>query len=218
MNRKIEFSIGEFYHLYNRGNNKGKIFLNDNDKVRFLNLLFLCNDTKSIVFRDIPKSAIYNKKRRANTLVDIGGYCLMPNHFHLLVHEKEENGISLFMQKLLTAYSLYFNKKHNRTGKLFEGVFGAAHADDDGYLKYLFAYIHLNPIKLIEPHWKETGIVDIARAEKFLHDYKYASYLDYIGDARPEATIINKDAFPEYFENQKEFRDHLKDWLNYLTT
>ncbi|MEK7646907.1 MAG: transposase [Patescibacteria group bacterium] len=215
MNRKIEFSIGEFYHLYNRGNNKGKIFLNYGDNDRFLKLLFLCNNTKPVVFRDIPNHAIYDNERRANTLVDIGGYCLMPNHFHILVFEREEGGISLFMQKLSTAYSLYFNKKHYRTGKLFEGVFQATHAQDDGYLQYLFAYIHLNPVKLLEPQWKEKGIVDVAKAEGFLHNYQYSSYQDYVGGSRSEAAILNKDAFPKYFESKKEFQDYLKDWLTY---
>src|SRR3989344_8337118 len=109
MDRKIEFSIGEFYHLYNRGNNKGRIFFNDGDRARFLKLLFLCNNTRPIVFRDISKKASYDEKYRDDTLVDIGAYCLMPNHFHFLVHEKEDGGISAFMQKLSTAYSLYFN-------------------------------------------------------------------------------------------------------------
>jgi putative transposase len=139
----------------------------------------------------------------------------MPNHFHLLVHEKEEGGISAFMQKLSTAYSLYFNKKHNRTGKLFEGVFMATHANEDEYLKYLFAYIHLNPVKMIEPKWRDRGIVNMARVKKFLSDYYFSSYLDYASGARSEAVILNKNTFPKYFENRKEFHGHLNDWLNY---
>ena len=91
----------------------------------------------------------------------------MPNHFHILVKEKIENGISKFMGKLTTGYSMYFNKRYDRTGSLFQGVFKSVHADSDEYLKYLFAYIHLNPIKLINPEWKENGIKDKNRANAF---------------------------------------------------
>src|SRR3989338_5483185 len=100
----------------------------------------------------------------------------MPNHFHLLLKEIEMGGISQFMGKLSTAYSMYFNKKYERTGSLFEGRFKSSRIANDNYLHYLFAYIHLNPIKLIEPMWKEKGINDFARAKEFLGRYNYSSY------------------------------------------
>ena len=146
-------------------------------------------------------------------LVDIGSYCLMPNHFHILVHERAEGGISKFMQKLSTAYSMYFNTKYERTGVLFEGRFKAQHANTDNYLKYLFAYIHLNPVKLIDSQWKENGIIDRAKAQRYLKTYRFSSYLDYLGKKRPENMILNKDVFPEYFENFSEFRDFIDEWL-----
>ncbi|MEK7129078.1 MAG: transposase [Patescibacteria group bacterium] len=167
MNRKFKFSIGEFYHIYNRGNEKRIIFKDDHDRKRFTDLLFLCNTKKSIVVREIPTGLTYEFDR-GETIVDIGAYCLMPNHFHLLLREKTENGISLFMKKLATSYSMYFNKRHQRTGGLFEGKFKATHVDSDTYLKYLFSYIHLNPVKIIDPHWKENGINDKDMAEKYL--------------------------------------------------
>ncbi|MEK7131819.1 MAG: transposase [Patescibacteria group bacterium] len=214
MERKFEFAKDESYHIYNRGNDKRNIFLKDDDKERFIRLMFLCNSIKGIVVRDIPIGETYGFKRD-ETFVDIGAYCLMLNHFHLLVYEKKEGGISLFMQKLCTAYSLYFNKKHSRTGKLFEGVFKAEHADKDEYLEYLFAYIHLNPIKLIEPKWREKGVSDMVKAKQFLKNYRYSSYPDYMGENRVETAILNKSAFPEYFESHKEFEDYVDDWLNY---
>ena len=215
MERKFKFSIDEFYHLYNRGIERRTIFLDLKDKERFINLLFLCNGSKPLVFKDIPQGLPLWKVNRGEPLVAIGAYCLMPNHFHILVSEIIENGISKFIWKLLTAYSMYFNKKYKRTGRLFEGTFRAEYVDKDEYLEYLFAYIHLNPIKLIDPKWRENGVSNIIESKQFLKDYRYSSYSDYIGESRPETTILNKSAFPEYFESSKEFEDYVADWLNY---
>ena len=215
MERKFKFSIDEFYHLYNRGIERRTIFLDLKDKERFINLLFLCNGSKPLVFKDIPQGLPLWKVNRGEPLVAIGAYCLMPNHFHILVSEIIENGISKFIWKLLTAYSMYFNKKYKRTGRLFEGTFRAEYVDKDEYLEYLFAYIHLNPIKLIDPKWRENGVSNMIESKQFLKDYRYSSYPDYIGESRPETTILNKSAFPEYFESSKEFEDYVADWLNY---
>ncbi len=214
MERKIQFSIEEFYHVYSRGNNKSKIFFSDVDRKRFIKLLFLCNNTKPILFRDVQHLAL-SRIKRGETLVDIGVYCLMPNHFHLLLHEKVENGISMFMEKLLTAYSMYFNKKQNRTGTLFEGRFQAKHADNDEYLKYLFSYIHLNPVKIIDSKWKINGISDIKKTKNYLEKYSFSSYPEYIGQNREEKLILNKEVFPEYFEESKDFEQFVCDWLSY---
>jgi len=149
--RKQSLEIGEFYHLYNRGTDKRVIFLDNQDYHRFLFLMYICNTLKSIELRNIGENF-----DRGETIIDIGAYCLMPNHFHILVHEKEEGGISKYMLKLMTSYSMYFNKKYKRTGKLYEGVFKSTHAGSDRYLKYLYSYIHLNPAKLIDKNWKNN--------------------------------------------------------------
>ena len=148
-------------------------------------------------------------------LVDIGAYCLMPNHFHLLVREKNEGGIQKFMLKLLTAYSMYFNKKNERSGSLFENRFRALHVDDDDYLRYLLAYIHLNPIKLIDPHWKENGIRNTREAKQYLAGYQHSSYLDYTEGERYERAILNPEAFPKYFQTPNEFKDMVAWWLEF---
>lgn len=218
MRRNFAFSVDEFYHIYNRGTDKRVIFTDINDYNRFVLLLRLCNSATQV--------DISNKLREGLTelmsidvsdrLVDIGAYCLMPNHFHLIVRENQEGGISRFMKKLLTAYSMYFNKKHKRTGGLFEGPFKARHADSDEYLKYLFAYIHLNPVKIIDPEWKENGITDRGKVKEHLTEYRFSSYLDYMSDQkREEELILNKPAFPEYFSNFKEFDEFINEWLNY---
>ena len=223
MGNRSGFAPDEFYHLYNRGTEKRNIFSNKGGYERFLSLLYLCNSTKQVHTTDIIPRGLTSWKLweilkefdREETLVDICAYCLMPNHFHLLVREKTDNNISRFMQKLMTGYTMYFNMRHERTGTLFQGTFKSTHVDDDQYLKYLIAYIHLNPIKLIEPRWKETGITDKKRAEYFLEKYQYSSYTDFHKQGRPEQIILAPEALPEYFESPTNFKKSITEWLDY---
>ena len=111
--RKVNFALGEYYHIYNRGNSKQVIFKNKIDYQRFIYLLFLCNSLKNLRVNDISRD-FFNFDQEKQ-LVSIGAWVLMPNHFHILLTEKMEGGISKFMQKLSTAYSMYFNSKYKRT-------------------------------------------------------------------------------------------------------
>ncbi len=217
MSRKTIFAPNEFYHLYNRGTEKRNVFLNKVDYERFLALLYLCNGKETIHLSNYQGSTLMERLliERSNPLVDICAYCLMPNHFHLLIKEKAGNGASQFLQKLTTAYTMYFNKRNERTGALFQGRFKATLAQEDRYLKYLISYIHLNPIKIIDPEWKENGVKNRKQAENFLEQYKYSSYLDYCGKNRLEEKIINKTALPEYFDSLSNFRDAIQFWLEY---
>lgn len=220
MSRNIDLSINEFYHLYNRGTDKRRVFMDIEDYERFISLLYLANNTTPVHisnyknYQGLTLIELFSIER-AETLVDIGAYCLMPNHFHILVREKMENGISMFMQKVMTGYTMYFNKKYKRSGSLFGGTFKARHVYGDEYLKYLFAYIHLNPIKLVESKWKENGIFNRKKAEKYLDKYQYSSFLDYCSSERNESPILNRKAFPEYFDSNTEFRDFMSWWLNF---
>lgn len=219
MNRKLSFAPGEFYHVYNRGVDKRLIFLDKTDYRRFIQLLFFCNSQMTVDMRElrrrISKGVTFADfiEERGETLVDIGAFCLMPNHFHLLLHEKIEGGISLFLQKISTAYSMYFNAKYKRTGRLFERTFLAEHADYDQYLKYLFSYIHLNPVKIIDQNWKENGPRDLSMNRFFVEEYEYSSYRNYLGE-HENSEILNKYAFPEYFID-KGIREEINEWLNY---
>lgn len=210
--RNFDFSIGEFYHVYNRGTDKRIIFQDEYDYQRFIRLLYICNSEKNIVFRDVLMEETFGYDR-GNTIVEIGAYCLMPNHFHFLLREKIDGGISLFMLKLLTAYSTYFNNKNKRSGSLFEGKFRATHVDNDEYLKYLYSYIHLNPVKIIDSKWKENCISDRSKAKQYLKDYAYSSYVDNLEGKRNEGAILNKGAFPGYFANHNEFERCISEWL-----
>lgn len=211
--RKIIFSVEEFYHLYSRGVDKRSLFLDDTDRKRFVRLLFICNGTKPVMYRETKKLSLKNIDT-GQKLVAIGTYCLMPNHFHLLIKEITNGGIVKFMSKLLTAYSTYFNKKHERTGSLFSSEFKSTHLNTDEYLKYIFAYIHMNPLKIFDVNWKEENL-NISQVESLLNNYVYSSYLDYLSENREEYIILNKEVFPKYFNTAEDFKRNIHDWINF---
>lgn len=210
--RTISFADDEYYHIYNRGNSKQEIFRGEADYYRLLKLLYTANSDKNIIIRNFSKD-VYNLKR-GNRLVYIGAYCFMPNHFHLLVRQPKNGNITKFMHKLTTSYSMYFNNKHGRTGTLFEGKFKSQYANDDRYLKYLFSYIHLNPIKLIDPLWKEFRLKNRSKTLEFLDKYKFSSYLDYMNYDRSDKAVIDRENFPDYFTTKKSFKSEIFDWIN----
>ena len=224
--RKIPLVDGEYYHLYNRGNSKQKIFLDKEDYLHFIKCLFVCNTNKKFKFRDNivePKIDAFDFDK-GESLVSIGAWVLMSNHFHLYLtnsHQSDrweslgldKNRISEFMRKLLTAYTLYFNKKYKRTGSLFEGKFKSVHISDDVQAKYLFSYIHLNPIKIIDSNWKEKEIKNINNYLNFLIEYKWSSYLDYKGIVRTENKILNLGDFPQYFSRIIDFDEEISTWF-----
>ena len=214
MERNHIISEGEYYHLYNRGVEKRNVFLTKKDYNRFERLLYIANGSENFVFRDIEHKALKDIDR-GKPLVAIAAWVLMPNHFHILVKEIVEVGTAMFMQKLCTGYSAYFNKRHSRVGPLFQGRYKSQHIEEDVHLNYMFAYIHLNPIKLINPNWKENGISNIAKAKEFLSTYEHSSYLSYVDTNREENILLSKNEFPEYFLEQKDFDDLHNDFLNF---
>ncbi len=208
----MTFAPGEYYHIYNRGVEKRDIFKEKAHYERFLKLLYLANGDKPYIFREIERLPL-SKIERGKPQVAIGAYVLMPNHYHILVKELTDGGLSTFMSKLGTGYSSYFNKKEKRVGHLFQGNFKARHARRDEYLKYLFAYIHLNPVKLVDSTWKDIGVTDPAKARQYLESYKYSSYPEFTGKKRDEAAILNRAEFPGYFRSTLEFQDLLDEWV-----
>lgn len=215
--RKVNFAKGEYYHIYNRGNGKQKIFHDKEDYLRIINLLYTCNSTTNFKTYLLNRSKDKNPYlfERGEQLVSIGAYAVMPNHFHLLITENNKGGVSRFMQKLTTAYVMYYNQKYERTGSLFEGKFKSEHASNDKYLKYLFSYIHLNSIKLLQKDWKERGIKNKKLALEYLSGYRYSSFVDYTGEVRDQGMILNIENFPNYFPSKKNFIKEIIEWLSY---
>ncbi len=195
--RPTPFAREEWYHCYNRGVEKRKTFLTNSDYQRFMHLLYLSNSDVSVHRSNLlSKSSheIYGTKR-GRQLVAIGAYALMPNHFHLQLKEIAEGGISAFMQKLGTAYSMYFNIKNEHTGGIFVKPFRSKHIDNDEYLNYLTQYIHLNPAELFEPEWKKGQMKNLIILEEKLKHYQYSSFIDYSSSsARPECAILDSEA------------------------
>lgn len=218
MSRNISFAPKEYYHIYNRGTEKRTVFENKSDYERFLSLLFFCNDSKKSTHLQRQGSTLtrLSPNKDGDTrekIIDLCAYCLMPNHFHLIVREKIDGGISKFMQRIMTGYTMYFNKKYERNGALFQGRFKAKHITDDRYLKYLISYIHLNPIAIQNPQWKENGINNKSQAKKFLDQYLYSSFTDYCHDR--SSSLLDFEALPDYFDSPKNFEDNVTSWLSF---
>ncbi len=217
MERKSPFVEGEIFHLYTRGVEKRTVFMSDDDRTRFVLLLFLCNNREIVHLSNLlkkyqgdPLIQIFENEGRTETLVDIIAYVLMPNHVHLVVHEKAEGGISKFMLKLMTAYSMFFNTKYERSGPLFTRPFRSKHVDSDEYFRWLFAYVSLNPLELFDQEWKARGeLNNVVEAGEFLRNYRYSSFPDYFVAERPDSRIIAKEAFPVEAKELKTMDDLL---------
>lgn len=199
MERAAPFIDGEYYHLYSRGVAKQPVFLQDFDYERFQLLLYLCNSNEPVHIANIlkkyqgePLIKVLEDEDRGDALVHIVAYALMPNHVHILAREIHPGGISKLMLKVMTAYSMYFNTKNERSGPVFTRPFRSQHVENDDQLKYVFAYVLLNSLELFDPLWKERG----ESASGQFASYRYSSYMDYYGKTRSESKILTKDALP----------------------
>lgn len=225
MLRTDPFITGEYYHIYNRGIDKRVIFKLVRDHERFMMLLYVANSKES--FRLDNLISLQNKTfedilaiNKGESLVSIGAWSLMPNHFHLLVRQDIDGGITKFMRKLGVGYSMFFNIKYQRKGSLFGGVFKSKLVGvDDVYLRHLFGYIHLNSLDIGFPDWKNQtrhSSGEIGKMKQFLESYRYSSYQDYVGIDRAEKNILSSESFPEYFNDAKDFEGFVDDY--FITT
>ena len=184
--------IGEYYHIYNRGAHKAPIFNDGTDYWRFMALLFVANSTKRVRFHDLKQDLVFSYER-GETLVEIIAYCLMPNHFHILIREKREDGIGAFIHKICTAYSMYYNLKYEHSGTIIQGIFKSKHVDTDEYLRYLIQYIHLNPFSIEVPNLNKLAKSEyFSEAVAYSKKYEYSSYKDFIGEKRAQNQILTK--------------------------
>jgi len=226
MQRKDPFVTGEYYHIYNRGVDKRIIFKSENDYKRFIMLLYVANSNALQSFR---LDNLINQQHKTFTeimmidkegpLVSIGAWCLMTNHFHILVRQEADGGITKFMKKLGTAYSMYFNIKYHRQGALFGGLFKAKLIDkDDVYMRHLFGYIHLNCLDIKFSGWEKD--LDKAHPQEwknFLEKYEYSSFQEYSNGSliRPEGSILNMENFPKYFLEAHSFEDFIDSYVSF---
>jgi len=221
MFRKDPFVNGEYYHIYNRGIDKRVIFKSKNDYERFMMLLYVSNsDNESFRLDNLINQQHKTFDQilvldKGKPLVSIGAWCLMTNHFHLLLRQETDGGITKFMKKVGTGYSMFFNIKYQRQGALFGGPFKSKLIGaNDNYLKHLFGYIHLNPLDIKFSGWEKEIGKSSEKMKCFLESYRYSSYLDYLGVKRVEGNIIQPENFPEYFEGTQGFKDFVEDYFS----
>lgn len=208
--RQTTFAINEWYHCYTRTIEKRAAFETREDCERFQQTLFLCNTERPLRRDDLPAMthADVFALSRGEPLVAVGSYCLMPTHFHLLLHEIREGGISRFMQKVGTAFTMYFNIRRQRVGGLFIKPFRAKHIDDDAYLQRAVQYIHLNPAEMFESQWKHGNVNDMEKLEASLRAYRFSSWVDYEKTSRPEGAILDQKLLTS-FGSMKPLRETL---------
>ncbi|OHA25334.1 MAG: hypothetical protein A3C79_02575 [Candidatus Taylorbacteria bacterium RIFCSPHIGHO2_02_FULL_45_28] len=188
--KTMAFIPGEYYHLYNRGAHKAPIFLDQGDYMRFLQLLYVMNNQKQPQYRGSTSEQVF-RLDRGGTSVDIISYCLMPNHFHLAIRETIEGGTHRFVHKLCTGYSMYYNNKYDHSGTIFQGSCKSKHVGNDEYLRYLIQYIHLNPFGIKEPDMNKLAKTEyLDEAISYSRNYDYSSFKDYLGETRPQASIL----------------------------
>ena len=150
--------------------------------------------------------------------MEILTFCLMPNHYHLVVRQLTDGGVSLFMKKLGNSYVAYFNKKYHRErmGSLFQGSFKAIHIKTDNQLMNVICYIFTNPIELLERNWKETGTKDPEKAREYLKSYRWSSYLDCIGE-KNFPSVTQRDFLFDTFGGQNKIKELVENWILYKT-
>ena len=196
MANQRSFASGEWYHCFNRGIDKRSVFEDEYDAQRFLMLLYLANGTEPINLFSERKPELKKtfETDRGGPIVAIGAYCLMPNHFHLLVKELDGNGITTFMRKLGTAYTMYFNNKNERVGNLFLKPFRSRHIGTARYFQRVLQYIHCHPAELYEAGWKSGRVRNMRLLERKLVEYAYSSLLSFTKKDKV-SPILTRDVF-----------------------
>lgn len=204
------FEIGEYYHVYNRGVEKRDVFSDTEDLERFLQSLeeFNALDPIGSIYEKTFRDRLFGSPTSKKPQISITAYCLNPNHYHLLLCQLMENGISKFMQKLGTGYTKYFNEKNKRTGVLFQGKFKAKHIDSNEYLLRASVYINLNnrigvsntvggqASKLSASSWEEyCGKARLSRCNTDIILQQFRSVSEY--------KVFSESAFENILENKK---------------
>lgn len=207
--RKEILAVGEYYHVFNRGINGMDLFKGSRDYLRFLYLTdFYRYKNPPVRFSHYWRMVDKDKKilnrqmtDRCKLLTDILCFCLMPNHFHLLLKQREEKGISDFMRNLENSYGKYFNMKYQRKGGLFQSQFKCVRVEDDEQLLHLSRYIHLNPVT--------SFVIKIDDLDKYL----FCSFLDYIGKVNDK--FIDTQIVLSNFKTWKNYRKFVLNQAEY---
>ncbi len=183
---------GEFYHIYNRGTDRRKIFLDFYDLQRFFQSMDEFNAVKPIgsIYEISFLDPRIRAKQKSKRLIKFIAYCLNPNHYHFILQQIASGGISEFMKRLSGGYTWYFNNKYKRSGVLFQGTFKNKHIDVNEYLLHLSAYVNLND------HVHRLG-GETAKLCKSSWD-EYAK--------KASGNFCDKKIILEQFQNEREYK------------
>lgn len=196
--------VGDIKHVFNRGINKNNIFIDNSDRQRFLECLYKFNN-EGLALRSESKS-FFNDPPPQERIVEVLKWVIMPNHFHLLLQETVEGGISEFVRRLGNGYTKYFNIKHKKSGFLFQNRTKMVLVENNRQFLYIPYYIDLNVLDINFPNWKKTGLKDINRALQFIENYTWSSSPDYLTNQnRDISSIINKELFNDLFDTDEKF-------------
>lgn len=181
------YAENSYYHVYNRGIDKKDIFIDKNDYVVFKNLMkrYLVPPLEEERDNKFESNRI-RYRTDLHSKIELISYCLMPNHFHLMIRQATKNAITDFMRALSNSYVIYFNSKYNRTGPLFTGKYKAVLVEGESYLLHLTRYIHLNPL-------------DLGYARSDLVNYSYSSLGSYLG--KDKVDWIHPEEILSFFKN-----------------
>ena len=207
MIRKEPLLNDHFYHIYNLGIDKRDIFKSEHDFKRFVMLMHIANSSNSVRLDNLinMQNMQYEDVLRFETkdpLVSLGPWCLMNNHFHMIVRQSVDSGITEYMRKVCTGFSMHFNTKYQRSGALFGSKFKSKLIDSNDYMRYLFQYIHWNPLDIQFPDWKPEFKWDLILDEKqvqFIQNYDYSSYQDFLDpQKRLESRVISLNEYSNW--------------------
>jgi len=201
---RIPIEAGCDYHAYNRGTEKRDIFTSIADYFKFIHYLYIANDSRPFHLKDAESEDFRETDR--DPVVEILAFVLMRNHFHISVRPLIDTGMAKFMQKLLTGYTMYFNKKYSRSGALFQGRYKCKALSDAQYLPILVRYIHLNPVASFIDQDGRTKSKDEIR--DFLLNYRWSSLPDYVG-LKNFPSIISRGPVDELFKTPADHMDFL---------
>lgn len=206
----------ELYHVLNRGVDKRSLFLDDKDRARFVHDMWEFNDTedaKNVWHRATQDSGLRNHYMEKERIIDLYGWCIMGNHYHLLMSERAEGGLTKFIRRLNVGYANYFNERYERQGTLFQGRTKKIPIQTNAHFLHILNYIHCNPLDLSRSGkgWREQELPNAEKAFQELKKYKWSSFLDYVG-VHNFPSILTKDLFSDIFKDyEKEILSFLAD-------
>lgn len=183
-----------YYHLYNRGVNKAPTFMDDEDFRVFLNLM------KRYLSPEVAKDKKGRPYPNYSEEIELLAFCLMPNHFHMLVYQLDADGMTHLLRSLSTAYGMYFNKKYKRVGPVFQNRFRASHILRDDYLQHITRYIHLNPRDYRAWQYSSLAFYSGDKYADWVHpdrilevfDHDRKSYLDFVSDYEEQKQMLEE--------------------------